>query len=176
MTDARQEMNDRPTGDASKRLPDRRLGPMRDLTSMRMIAFFRILRRSAVLSQRRHFQLSEIEWRIMTQVGEFAPLSLNGLAELLLQDRGQLSRAVKGMVERGLLIRERKPGGPEIEIDLAPAGRELHERMVGLVIARDAMLTKDIAENDIQTLRSLIDLMIDRAETLLEEEQRLVSP
>jgi DNA-binding MarR family transcriptional regulator len=109
-------------------------------------------------------------------VGEFAPLSLNGLAELLLQDRGQLSRAVKGMVERGLLTRERKRGGPEIEIELAPAGRELHERMVGLVIARDAMLIKDIPENDIQTLRALIDLMIDRAETLLDEEERLASP
>lgn len=149
---------------------------MRDLTSMRMITFFSILRRSAVLTQRRKFGLSEIEWRIMVQVGEFAPLSLNGLAELMLQDRGQLSRVVKSMVERGLLTRGRKPGGPEIKIELAPAGRALHTRMVEQVIERDAMLTEGIPEADIRTLRRIFDVMIERAQQLMDEEQRQLAP
>jgi DNA-binding MarR family transcriptional regulator len=165
---------DRPSG-TTGRTPDMRLGTMRELTSMRMIGFFSLLRRSAILAQRRHFDLTEIEWRIMVQVGEFAPLSLNGLAELLLQDRGQLSRAVKRMVERGLLTRERKPGGPEIEIELTPEGRALHARMVERVIERDRMLTEGISAEDITTLRRIIDMMIERAETLIEEEQRLQS-
>ena len=154
-----------------------RRGPLRELVTMRMITFFSILRRSTVLAQRRQFGLTEIEWRIMTQVGEYAPLSLNGLAELLLQDRGQLSRAVKSMVLRGLLTRERKPGGPEIEIELAPAGRELHKRMVELVIARDRRLTGDLAAEDLASLRRLMDLMIVRAQAMMdEEEQRLLEP
>ncbi len=158
-----------------ERVPTQRLGPMRDLTSMRMISFFSLLRRSAILSQRRHFGLSEIEWRIMTQVGEFAPLSLNGLAELLLQDRGQLSRAVKSMVARGLLTRERKPGGPEIEIDLSEEGRELHDRMVEQVMQRDKKLMDGISPEDVATLRRLFESMTARAQQLMEEEVRLQS-
>ena len=71
------------------------------LVTMRMVWLFTLMRRGGVLAQRRRFGLSEIEWRIMTQLGTGARLSLNALAEALLQDRGQLSRAVKGMVTRG---------------------------------------------------------------------------
>jgi len=147
---------------------------LRELPSIRMTTFFGILRRTTVLTQRRQFGLSEIEWRIMVNVGEYAPLSLNGLAELLLQDRGQLSRAVKGMVMRGLLTRERKPGGPEIEIDLAPEGRALHRRMAEFVIRRDEMLMEGIGEDDVATLRRVVDLMIGRAKAMMDEEQRML--
>jgi DNA-binding MarR family transcriptional regulator len=136
-----------------------------------MIILFGLMRRSGAIAQRREFDLSETEWRIMAQVGEFAPLSLNGLAELLLLDRGQLCRAVKGMVERGLLSRERKPGGPEIEIDLTRRGREIHGRMVARVVERDRLLIEGIPEGDLDALRRAIDTMIARAETLLDDER-----
>ncbi|BBC72551.1 MarR family protein [Altererythrobacter sp. B11] len=150
-----------------------RSGPLAGLVTMRMIILFGLLRRSGVLAQRRQFDLSEIEWRIMTQVGQFAPLSLNGLAELLLQDRGQLSRAVKAMVERGLLSRERKPGGPEIEIDLTDKGRDVYARMVERVVERDRQLTDGIPESDIAVLWRVIDTMVERADEMMEAERNL---
>ena len=140
---------------------------------MRMIILFGLLRRSGVLAQRRHFDLSELEWRVMTQVAEFAPLSLNGLAELLVQDRGQLSRTVKRMVERGLLTRERKPGGPEIVIELSKGGAALHARMIERAIERDRALTKGIASEDIATLWRVLEQMIDGARVMMDEERRL---
>ena len=127
-----------------------------------------------MLAQRRQFGLTEIEWRIMVNVGEYAPLSLNGLAELLLQDRGQLSRAVKGMVTRGLIDRKRKPGGPEIEIALGPEGRELHRKMVDFVIYRDERLTEGVDDGDLETLRRLMDLMIGRAQDMMDDEQHFL--
>lgn len=142
---------------------------------MRMITFFSLLRRSGVMAQRRHFGMSEIEWRIMTQVGDREPLSLNGLAELTLQDRGQLSRAVKAMVERGLLTRQRKPGGPEVEIGLSEAGRDVYSRMVELAIERDRRLTSDIPSEDLETLWRITNVMIATAEELMDEERRLAS-
>src|SRR5690348_15436816 len=105
-------------------------GTLYGLVSMRMIRLFVLLRKGGILAQRRQFGLSETEWRIMTQLGETAPLSLNGLADAMLQDRGQLSRAVKSMVERGLLTRERKPGGPEVEIELSGEGRRIYGQMI----------------------------------------------
>lgn len=145
------------------------------LVSLRMIRLFVILRRAGILAQRRLFGLSETEWRIMTQLGETAPLSLNGLAESMMQDRGQLSRAVKAMVERGLLTRERKPGGPEIEIALSDQGRALHARMVDWVHGRDQALTAGIPTDELATVWRVLGTMRDRAQALVEEEQRLGS-
>jgi DNA-binding MarR family transcriptional regulator len=143
------------------------------LVSLRMIRLFVILRRAGILAQRRLFGLSETEWRIMTQLGETAPSSLNGLAEAMMQDRGQLSRAVKGMVERGLLTRERKPGGPEIEIGLSGEGRALHARMVEWVQERDRTLTAGIPDDQRATVWRVLGTMRDRAQELVEQEQRL---
>jgi len=109
----------------------------------------------------------------MTQLGETASLSLNGLADAMLQDRGQLSRAVKSMVERGLLTRERKPGGPEIEIDLNDDGKAIYARMVDWVHERDRTLTADIPTDDLAQVWQVLTTMMDRAQTMLDEEQRL---
>jgi len=148
-------------------------GTIYGLVSMRMIRLFVMLRKSGILAQRRQFGLSETEWRIMTQLGEAAPLSLNGLADAMLQDRGQLSRAVKSMVERGLLTRERKPGGPEIEIDLSGEGRAIYGRMVDWVYERDRVLTAGIPGEDVALVWRVLTTMMDRAQTMLDEELRL---
>jgi DNA-binding MarR family transcriptional regulator len=143
------------------------------LVSLRMIRLFAILRRAGILAQRRLFGLSETEWRIMTQLGETQPLSLNGLAERMMQDRGQLSRAVKAMVERNLLTRERKPGGPEIEIALSDDGHALYARMVDWVHERERELTTGIPEDDLATVWRVLGTMRDRAHALVEKEQQL---
>lgn len=109
----------------------------------------------------------------MTQVAAYGPLSLNGLAELLVQDRGQLSRVVKTMVGRGVLDRERKPGGPGIVIELTKQGEALYHYMVEWALERDEVLTGGISAEDVATLRRTLDRMIDRARRLLEEERKI---
>lgn len=153
----------------SRRLSGKRSGPLAALLSMRMVILFSIMRRSTILNQRRLFDMNEIEWRIMTQMGEHAVTSLNGLAVVLMQDRGQLSRAVKSLVERGYLTRNRKPGGPEIEIGLAEGGKLLQLRMVDLAIQRDEFLTDGIDPDDLAAARRVVEHMITRAEILAEQ-------
>jgi len=148
-------------------------GDIYSLVSMRMIRLFVMLRKAGVLAHRRQFEVSETEWRIMTQLGERAPVSLNRLADAMLQDRGQLSRAVKAMVERGLLTRERKPGGPEIEIGLSPQGRAMYAKMVEWVYQRDRVLTQGIAREEADTVLRVVSQMTEQARAMLEDEQRL---
>jgi len=148
-------------------------GTLRGLVSMRMVRLFVLMRKSGILAQRRQFGLSETEWRIMTQLGEAAPLSLNGLADAMLQDRGQLSRAVKSMVERGLVTRQRKPGGPEIEIDLSDPGRTLYGRMVAWVHERDRALIAGIPQEDVAEVYRVLGTMMEQAQAMLDEEERL---
>jgi DNA-binding MarR family transcriptional regulator len=148
-------------------------GGIYGLVSMRMIRLFVMLRKSGIMAQRRQFDLSETEWRIMTQLGDTAPLSLNGLADAMLQDRGQLSRAVKAMVERDLLTRERKPGGPEIEIGLSARGRTMYNSMVEWVHERDRALTAGMPQEDVATVWRVLGKMMERAQDMVDEEQRL---
>ena len=76
------------------------------------------------------------------------------------------------MVERGLLTRGRKPGGPELEIELSADGRALHARMVDWVVERDARLTGGIDPADLAALWRATDIMLGHAGEMLEEEQR----
>ncbi len=177
MTDAQAEARRaREEGGAMANLRRNPASPLGGLVSMRMVILNTLMRRSMIIAQRRLFGLSEIEWRIMTQVSEGVSLSLNNLADVLVQDRGQLSRAVKAMVERGLLTRSRKPGGPEIEIGLAPKGLELRARMTTRAKERDAFLTAGIAEEDLAVVRRVIETMIGRAEELLDQAIALPDP
>jgi DNA-binding MarR family transcriptional regulator len=77
------------------------------------------------------------------------------------------------MVERGLLTRERKPGGPEIEIDLSDEGQAIYARMVDWVHERDRTLTEGIPSEDVAVVWRVLTAMMDRAQSMLEEEQRL---
>lgn len=143
------------------------------LVTMRMVAIFSLLRRTEILAHRRLFGLSEIEWHIITLAGELAPFSLNQLAALTMKDEGQLSRAVKKMTARGLMTRKRKPGGPEIEIELSKDGRAVYETMVKRAISRDHWLTADIAAEDLAALWRITDIMNRKARELLEEQRGL---
>jgi DNA-binding MarR family transcriptional regulator len=91
----------------------------------------------------------------------------------MLQDRGQLSRAVKSMVERGLLTRERKPGGPEIEIGLSGEGRAIYAHMIEWVHERDRLLTAGIPREDVERVWRVLGAMMEQAQAMVDEEQRL---
>jgi DNA-binding MarR family transcriptional regulator len=141
------------------------------LFTLRIAKLLDLLRRSRALANRREFGLSDIEWRIMTQVGSHAPLSLNQLADLVGLDRGQLSRTVKAMVARGLLDRKRRPGGPAITITLSDEGAAQYTRMLALAHQRNAFLVGDIAEDDLERAAEVLAAVSRNAQQLLEREQ-----
>ena len=151
--------------------PGKRSSRLKGLVSIQMISLTSILRRSGAVVLKRQYDLSEVQHRVLTQVGQLAPLSLNGLAEVMMQDRGQLSRAVKGMVERGILSRVRKPGTPEIEIDLTPKGESLYAVMVERAILRDQYLTKGIDKGDLAAFGRVVAEMTKRAQVIMDKER-----
>lgn len=162
-----------PTPEASN--PHRVERP-RGLFTFRIIGLLDSLRRSGTLANRRAFGLSQIEWRIMTQMGDHAPLSLNDLAELLNLDRGQLSRAVKAMVARGLLDSRRRPGGPTIVITLSDEGRDIYRRMGELAVERNAFLLGEIPDAELAQASAVIEAVMRKAQILLERERALGAP
>lgn len=145
---------------------ERTLGGM---LSMRIVRLFLLLRRSNATTQPHEPALSRLEWRVMTQLDGLRPLSLTQLAERLLLDRGQLSRTVKGMVERDLLTRSRKPGGPEIEIDLTRQGLGLRSAMIDQAGERDRFLIEGLDPADLAVAFKVVEHMIARAGLIAHE-------
>lgn len=148
---------------------------LRAMLTVRISSLSELLRRSSTLANRRKFGLSWIEWRVISQVGEHAPLSLNQLADLLNLDRGQVSRAVKGLALRGLLSRTPRPGGPSIVIAVTDEGGRLHARMVDLAMERYDFLVSGLSAEEIEQAGRALDALQHRAQLLLDRE-RAVGP
>ena len=147
--------------------------PTRRLLTWALVRLHDTLRRCATLANRREFGLTGLEFKIMGQVGVYAPLSLNDLAELVVIDTGQLSRAVKGLVERGLLDRKRRPGGPAIDITLSEKGVELHEQMVVLAVERNDFITSDLSAEEVEQAIRMVEALKARAQIMFERERAL---
>ena len=161
------QVDDRPT--ALPGSANERESALSAMLSMRIVHLFLLLRRTSATMQPSELVLSRLEWRVMTQLDGTKPLSLSALADRLMLDRGQLSRAVKGMVERGLLTRGRKPGGPEIEIDLSSEGLGIRSAMIDRAGDRDRYLTEGLDSEEQAAAFKVIEHMIVRAAMLPQE-------
>jgi DNA-binding MarR family transcriptional regulator len=141
------------------------------LMSARLITLVTQIRRTAALTYRRELGLSELDWRVLSQIGEHAPLSLNALADIIGLDRGQLSRGVTRLVAAGLATRTARRGGPGILIGLTPAGEDLFLRLMALALERNAAFTRGIGAQELATFSAVLDKMTANARALLAAER-----
>jgi DNA-binding MarR family transcriptional regulator len=139
--------------------------PDRVLISWRLIAFYDLAWRSATLDYCRATGLSADEWRTVRQVGVFQPLTLTELAALLAQDKAQASRAVKSLLQAGVLERDH-PRGP---ITLSGRGRELYGRILRRAEARNAFLLARLDERETKRLPTLLSKLQGNARGLLAQ-------
>jgi DNA-binding MarR family transcriptional regulator len=121
---------------------------IRDLLSYRIHRLANALSRGAALRYRRDFDVSLMEWRIIALLGSFAPLTLKALSQQSGLDKSLASRAVAGLVERRLVLREAgREDGREIALRLTAAGRRLHAGLMEAALERDdafaACLTRE---------------------------------
>jgi DNA-binding MarR family transcriptional regulator len=112
---------------------------IRDLLSYRIHRLANALSRGAALRYRRDFDVSLMEWRILALLGAFAPMTLKRLSREAGLDKSQASRAVAGLVARGLVLRSTGEGdGREIALRLSAEGGRLQRGLMDAARARDA--------------------------------------
>jgi DNA-binding MarR family transcriptional regulator len=135
-----------------------------------MFKLLSLIRRCAAPEVRRELGLSDFEWRIMSQVGDRAPMSLNELAVITSHDKGQLSRGVKRLVEAGLLVRESRRGERGVFISPTKAGRALFDRLADQAVRRNARLIKGLTREELEVLSQVIDKLEANAQAMLAAE------
>lgn len=138
---------------------------IRDLLSYRIHRLANALSRGAALRYRRDFDVSLMEWRILALLGASAPMTLKRLSREAGLDKSQASRAVAGLVARGLVLRLPGEGDArEVALRLSPGGDRLQQGLMRAARERDAALRAALSDADRAAL--------DRALGLLEAEAR----
>ena len=110
----------------------------KELVSFRLNMLASHWSRLAAESNQRDFELDPREWRILGMLGANAPMSLQGLAREVNIDKSLASRAVAGLVERQLVLRETgRDDAREVALRLTQAGKRVHKGLMRAAQERD---------------------------------------
>ncbi len=144
--------------------------PHRRIYGPRLYRLLATIRRFTAPQARRELGLSDFEWRVMSQVGDRAPMSLNELANISSHDKGQLSRGVKRLVEAGLLVRESRRGERGVFISPTAEGRKVFEDLVRLAFSQNDLLIEGVTGEELETFSRVIEKIQANATALTANE------
>jgi DNA-binding MarR family transcriptional regulator len=127
------------------------------------------VRESAELSYAREQELIELDRRILFLLQSAGPLVPADLSSAVGVDKAQVSRSVKRLLELGLVEREqiRAP------LRLTRDGDKLMKRMLRMAELRNRELTIEIGEDELNEFYATVEVLLDRAVALYEQEREL---
>jgi DNA-binding MarR family transcriptional regulator len=151
---------------------DHELAPITAMMSSRLMVLANLLKRGAILRYRRIAGLSSVELGLVASLGRRPPMSVVRLAEAVGMDKGQISRALAGLVARKLVLRNvNSRDNREVLVSLTPAGLAAHETIVAGALERNARLLAGLTEDEVAMLLRQIDRLTETASTMLDAEK-----
>ncbi len=95
------------------------------------------------------FALSLNEWRVLGLVNEMEPVFFRDIRIMLNIDKGQLSRAIKQLVKKEILLRtESKVDARLIELTTTLKGKKLHDKMLEFSIERNEEIARGLTRSE----------------------------
>jgi predicted transcriptional regulator len=129
----------------------------------------RRVRESAELSYAREQELIELDRRILFLLQSAGPLVPADISSAVGVDKAQVSRSVKRLLAIALVEREqiRAP------LRLTREGDKLMKRMLRMAELRNRELTIEIGEDELNEFYATVEVLLDRAMALYEQEREL---
>jgi DNA-binding MarR family transcriptional regulator len=113
------------------------------------------------------FELTRPEWRVLAALAELGGISATEVSAHSTLDKMSVSRAVTSLESRDLLVRHDDDADRRNKIiDLTPKGRALYQKIVPLILAREAYLLESFSPDDRATLDRLLAALLTRAREL----------
>jgi DNA-binding MarR family transcriptional regulator len=113
------------------------------------------------------FGLTVTQWRVMAALGRFAPLTASEVGQRIVMDKVAVSRAVAGLMKRGLIERATdKADRRRASLRLSARGRAMHGRIVPIALAYEAKLYQTLNTEEARVFNTLADRLFARAEAL----------
>jgi DNA-binding MarR family transcriptional regulator len=148
------------------------LAPITAMMSSRLIVLANLLKRGAILRYKRLAGLSSVEFGLVASLGRRPPMSVVSLAEAVGIDKGQISRALAGLVSRKLVSRAVNPrDNREVLVGLTRTGLIAHETIVAGALERNQRLLQQLGKDEVAVLLEQIDRLTDTAAKMLEAEK-----
>jgi DNA-binding MarR family transcriptional regulator len=153
---------------------DAELAPITAMMSSRLMVLANLLKRGAILRYKRLAGLSSVEFGLVASLGRRPPLSVVRLAEAVGMDKGQISRALAGLVSRKLVAKAVNPrDNRETLVCLTKAGLAAHDAIVTGAQERNRRLLEQLGQDDLEVLLGHLDRLTDTAAQMLAAEKDL---
>jgi DNA-binding MarR family transcriptional regulator len=153
---------------------DATLAPITAMMSSRLMVLANLLKRGAILRYKRLAGLSSVEFGLVASLGRRPPMSVVRLAEAVGQDKGQISRALAGLVSRKLVTRAVNPrDNREVLVSLTRSGLAAHDVIVAGALERNQRLLEQLDPAEVAMLLAHIDRLTRKAEAMLAVEKEL---
>jgi DNA-binding MarR family transcriptional regulator len=150
------------------------LAPITAMMSSRLMVLANFLKRGAILRYKRLAGLSSVEFGLVASLGRRPPMSVVRLAEAVGQDKGQISRALAGLVSRKLVDRRVNPrDNREVLVSLTRTGLAAHDAIVTGAQERNRRLLEQLDDDEVTMLLAHIERLTHKAEKMLALEKEL---
>ena len=108
--------------------------------------------------------LSLVEWRLIQSLRMFENASLTELSEHVQMDKGQLSRKISAMVQKGLLRVEKDKHDQRVQhLHLTPEAQHVSDRLMPTMEARQALLLANVVDDDLAAFYRVLEKIEDAA-------------
>src|SRR5512138_2609010 len=137
-----------------------------DFLTFRMNRLSNALRTNLTKAYLEDFELSLPEWRLLALVARFSPLRFSEVTARSGMDKGQVSRTLRVMANRGLtkmkIIRERGSRSAEalaapVMVSITSKGRALYRAVLPVARKRQAEVLMTLSEADRYALYATLD-------------------
>ena len=151
---------------------DTDLATIRELLSFRLHRLAGQISRSAGLRYRRLFDVSLGEWRTIALLGAEARVLRNALARAADLDKGQMSRVVAGLVDRGLIRKQSDASDNRgIRLTLTRSGRRIYDGLIGAARLRNEQLLGVLSPAERRGLEAAMLKLEAQARVLIHAEE-----
>lgn len=115
------------------------------------------------------FGLTIWEWRVIAVLGEGRPRTAQALCDAAAMDKVQVSRAVKALVERGLISRTRREADRRSALlELTADGRDVYEDVSQVALSAELSLLDGMDAQEIERFLDMLARLQRRAQTMLD--------
>jgi len=120
-----------------------------------------IARRVAAITKS-HAGINLSQWRVLAAVADQAGCTANEVTAVTPMDKGIVSRAVKALLEMGLLVRNAsQEDGRLAHLYLTPKGRRAYALLATKIREIDAQMSRNVTKKNWKQLSVLLNSMIN---------------
>lgn len=112
----------------------------------------------------RHADITLTEWRLLLLISVFEKSSMAEITRDAAMDKGQVSRAVKSLEQKGYLATQADRNDARARVlKVTAEGLALKNRMLPRMERRQQRLTRDISAEDLAAMQRVLDALEDAA-------------